>query len=90
MSLTSCDVIASEFEVFAQANIPRDASAGQVNDMRRAFYGGALLVLNVHDVLADYPEDDALRMLGHIRAEAFGFALSQVAMGIRITTRESK
>ncbi|WP_250477607.1 MULTISPECIES: hypothetical protein [unclassified Caballeronia] len=71
------NVLASEFERFAKANIPSDASPGQHADMQRAFYCGVIVLMRLHEVVCQLNNDQAVEALEELRNEADAFAIGQ-------------
>ncbi|BAO89060.1 hypothetical protein [Caballeronia cordobensis] len=71
-------VIATEFDRFAKANIPSDASPGQRADMQRAFYSGVLLLMKLHEVITQLDDDSAVEALEELRNEANAYAIAQI------------
>jgi hypothetical protein len=78
-------VLAFEFQNFARANIPPDASEGQRADMQRAFFGGVLVMMNIDQLLGNLPDDAAGELLGQLYDEAVSFAMAQVVIGNAFT-----
>lgn len=70
-------VLATEFERFAKANIPSDASPGQRADMQRAFYSGVIVLMRLHEVVCPLNSDQAVEALEELRNEADAFAIGQ-------------
>jgi hypothetical protein len=68
--------MAEQWDQFARAVLPRDASADQRREMRRAFYAGAQGILfRVISALApeSEPTEDDLRMMDDLEKELAEF-----------------
>lgn len=66
--------IAHLWLLFAGAVLPADATAGQREDMRRAFFAGFVECFKIFtDVSSALPEADACRVLDGINKEAHAF-----------------
>jgi hypothetical protein len=63
------------WQEFARAVLPRDASAVQRQEMRRAFYGGAFSVLTLMAALGDdsVSEDQGVKVLDQLHRECHAF-----------------
>ncbi|SAK63343.1 hypothetical protein AWB80_02854 [Caballeronia pedi] len=76
----SSDVLVTEFARFAKANIPEDASESQRLDMQRAFFGGVLIMMNLHQGICDLPDHLAVAAIHALQAEAVSFAKAQTVI----------
>lgn len=70
-------MMAEQWDSFARAVIPRDASAVQRHEMRRAFYAGAQGIL--YGVIAAlgphwWPNNQQIQMLANLEIELSEFA----------------
>ena len=70
-------LMAEQWDSFARAVLPKDASAVQLQEMRRAFYAGAQAIL--HGVIAALapeaePTDEDLHMMANLEIELSEFA----------------
>ena len=70
-------LMAEQWDTFARAVLPKDASAVQRQEMRRAFYAGAQGIL--HGVIAAFapegePTDADLALMGNLERELSDFA----------------
>lgn len=72
-------LMAEQWDSFARAILPKDASAVQRQEMRRAFYAGAQGIL--HGVIAAFapesePTDEDLQIMADLELELSEFAES--------------
>lgn len=67
------------WEGFKEAVIPKNASKGQIEDMQKAFYGGATIVLALMTAISDekVTEEDALKRLSSYHKEIDNFYLKE-------------
>lgn len=71
------NTIKEHWESFAAAVIPNDASPYQIQDMRRAFYGGAMSAYNLcADIgLSSVSEEEGMAILENLEEEIRIFRL---------------
>ena len=62
--------LADKWAEFQERVMPDEASDLQVREMRRAFFGGALVMFNLVTETADQDEDTAVAQLESLRREA--------------------
>jgi len=67
------NTIQSGWEGFENAVVPKNAPMIQRNEMRKAFYAGALHLLVLTGDIAELNEDAAIAVLQHLHEEAVNF-----------------
>ena len=70
--------VEEKWQRFRLAAIPVDASQRQVEDMQNAFYGGALVLLELLVVNSDQDEDAAIAATEVLHQELRAFVQSRI------------
>lgn len=63
--------LAQQWERFAEAVMPANVSTTQYQEMRRSFYGGVAMMLEIMDIIAgdEVSEDDGVMILELVHRE---------------------
>jgi hypothetical protein len=69
------NLIMEQWKRFEEAVLPAEPAVNQVQEMRRAFFAGAQVMINilVHET-KDLPEDEGVKILDDCYAEIHDFA----------------
>lgn len=70
------NTIQQQWETFAKAVMPPNASPVQVREMRRAFYGGCEAMMRIQWNVADMSEEAGIAVLQGCHEEVEQFALT--------------